>query len=145
MPTKKKTWIEKRDLAPRPHVTTLNKDFAGTASGAKLLISSPLEIDDFIRSLPKGSFCSPEEMRNQLAKRHKADTTCPLSTGIFLRIVVEAAREDLNAKSIIEITPFWRVIDAKSKLAKKMGLSDEDLKVYRSMNGEDEDVDNHKT
>jgi hypothetical protein len=145
MPTKKKTWIEKRDHAPRPHVTTLTKDFSGIASGAKLLISSPLEIDDFIRSLPKGSFCSPVEMRNQLARRHKADATCPLSTGIFLRIVVEAAREDLNAKSIIEITPFWRMIDAKSKLSKKMGLSDEDLKVYRSMNGEDEDVDRHKT
>ena len=43
----------------------------------------------------------------RLAHWHNADVTCPLVTGIFLRIVAEAAEEErLAGKSAI--TPYWR-------------------------------------
>jgi len=84
-------------------------------------------------------------MRNELARHYGAEATCPLSTGIFLRIVAEAALEELSTKSISEITPFWRMIDAKSTLAKKMGLSEQYLNTYRAMNDEDEVIDFQKT
>ena len=35
--------------------------------------------------------------------------TCPLVTGIFLRIVAEAAEEDARGGKP-EITPYWRVV-----------------------------------
>ena len=46
---------------------------------------------------------------------------CPLTTGISLRIVSEAAFEEYqNGTAIDEIAPFWRVVDVKSKMAKKI-------------------------
>ena len=56
-----------------------------------------------------------------LARVHGADRTCPLTTGIFLRIVAEAAWEELQAGADPgAITPFWRVIAPDSSLARKL-------------------------
>ena len=52
---------------------------------------------------------------------HNADYTCPVTTGIFLRIVAEANYEKWQqGKALEEITPFWRVIEPNSALAKKL-------------------------
>ena len=52
---------------------------------------------------------------------HHADFTCPLTAGIFLRIAAELAWEQHQAgKSLTAITPFWRIVDAKSPAAKKL-------------------------
>ena len=60
-------------------------------------------------------------MRKDLAIEYKADKTCPVTTGIFLRIVSEASFEELNAgKDIQKVTPFWRIVNPKSKLAEKL-------------------------
>ena len=40
------------------------------------------------------------EMRNELAKKAKANKTCPVSTGIFLRIAIEASLEEQSKKKI---------------------------------------------
>lgn len=45
--------------------------------------------------------------------------TSPLITGIFLRIVCEAAYQELNGGSaLISITPFRRIVDINSNIAK---------------------------
>ena len=46
-------------------------------------------------------------MRNDLAIEYGADFTCPMTTGIFLRIVAEYNYENLSKKGT-EISPFWR-------------------------------------
>ncbi|MFY8162506.1 MAG: hypothetical protein ACOVNU_14320 [Candidatus Kapaibacteriota bacterium] len=57
---------------------------------------------------------------------HNADYTCPVTTGIFLRIVAEANYEKLqNGQSIEEITPFWRMIEPNTSLAKKLTFGQE--------------------
>ncbi|MCC5928875.1 MAG: hypothetical protein JJU28_06490 [Cyclobacteriaceae bacterium] len=67
---------------------------------------------------------------------HGADYTCPVTTGIFLRIVAEAAYEELqNGKNQEEIIPFWRVIDPKSALAKKLSFGQELLLEMREKEG----------
>ena len=38
-------------------------------------------------------------MRNALAKKAKANKTCPVSTGIFLRIAIEASLEEQSKKN----------------------------------------------
>ena len=56
-----------------------------------------------------------------LAKLHGADATCPVSTAIFLRIVAEAAWDEIESGvPVSEVAPFWRVVDPKSPLAKKL-------------------------
>ncbi len=118
---RKKTWIEKRDGAPAPHVDRLEKPFAGIPAGAKLLISSPGEIDAYVRAIPRGQSKTIPQMRTELAKAHKADAACPLTASIFARIVAEAALEEMAAgKRQSRIAPFWRLIDAQSPIAKKL-------------------------
>jgi len=55
-----------------------------------------------------------------------ADSTCPMTLGIFLRIISEAAEEDrLNGKNMSRaqsrerITPYWRVIKDDGSLNPK--------------------------
>ena len=44
---------------------------------------------------------------NDLAIEYQADNTCPVTIGIFLRIVSEASYEELKSgKGIEEVTPF---------------------------------------
>jgi hypothetical protein len=47
-----------------------------------------------------------------------ADVTCPLCTGIFVRIAAETAEED-RAAGKAKLTPYWRVITDKGELNEK--------------------------
>ena len=53
-----------------------------------------------------------------MAKDFKVDSTCPLTTGIFVRIAAETAEEDLRVGKS-EITPYWRVIRDDGSLNEK--------------------------
>jgi hypothetical protein len=46
--------------------------------------------------------------RLRLARKYRANCTCPLTTGIFVRIVSEVAEEDRRAGKRA-VTPYWRV------------------------------------
>ncbi len=102
-------------------VKKLDKDFADMKAGSLMYISNPRTIDAYIRSIPKGKAVNLKTLRNDLALEHGAEVTCPVTTGIFLRIVAEAANEQLEkGKAVSRITPFWRVIDSKMPLAKRL-------------------------
>lgn len=117
----KQTWQQKLHGCKAPHVKTLDKKFADIPQGAKMLISSPLEIEQAIWQIAYGEFINSKTLRQQLAKQYHADATCPVTTGIFLRIVAEAALEALNQGTpLINICPFWRVIESNSALAQKL-------------------------
>lgn len=108
----------------------------GMPAGVKMLISTPLEIRDYIRAIPVGQKVEILQSRKDLANRHGAEVTCPLTTGIFLRIVADAALEDLEkGASIASITPFWRVIAAKDKVAKKIACGPEFIAAQRESEG----------
>ena len=137
MAAKKKSWIEKREGGKPPHVIVIEKSFAGIAAGSKMLISSPQEIADYIGAIPKGKYVEPLQMREALAKKHKADATCPVTTGIFLRIVAEAALEEhAQGKSANRLTPFWRVISNDSALAKKLSIDAKQIDIIKKMAGD---------
>jgi hypothetical protein len=131
MSTKRKTWVQKRDAAKAPHVVKLEKPFAGLPSGAALLISSPQEIDAYVRTLKPGQTGDVLAMRAALAKAHRAQTTCPLTTGIFLRIVAEAALEEIVAGKP-DVASFWRIVDPKSPLAKKLSCGPDHIAALRA-------------
>jgi hypothetical protein len=117
----KKTWIEKRDCDKSYKIKTIDKKFADIPEGSKMFIATPRIIDDYIKHIPYGKSTELSTMRNDLAIEYQADNTCPVTIGIFLRIVSEASYEELKSgKGIEEVTPFWRIVNPKSKLANKL-------------------------
>ena len=83
-----------------------------------MLIPTPKLVDDLLRQVPKGRLVTVGEIRKRLARDFAADVTCPLTTGIFVRIVAEAAEED-RAGGRQQITPYWRVIKDDGSLNPK--------------------------
>lgn len=117
----KKSWTEKLN-SPKPfQVKTLDKKFADMPVGCKMFIATPKIVDEYINAIPFGSTTDLQTLRNDLAIEYKADKTCPVTSGIFLRIVSEAAFESYKkGKNLEEITPFWRIVNPKMKVAKKL-------------------------
>ena len=114
-------------------VKVLEKKFADMKAGDRMYISSPEEIKSFIINIPRGTSKSLKEMRLDLANTKGADNTCPVTTGIFLRIAVEASLEEQSKKKLKKPKlPFWRIIDEKSTIAKKLTISKKLLKAYKS-------------
>jgi len=129
---KRKTWVEKRDLAKEPEVKKTDKDFADIQAGEKMLIATPAIVDEYIRSISKGKATTLTQMRKDLAAAYHADKTCPVTSGIFLRIVAEAAYEEYkNGKAIGKITPFWRIMNEQSPAAKKLSFGTDFLMEQR--------------
>jgi hypothetical protein len=121
MPSKPKTWKQKMQAKP-PHIVRLDKAFAGVPAGERLLISCPMEVEDYLRNhVPPGETRSIQQMRREMAALHGADAACPVSTAIFLRTVAEAAWDELESGApATAIAPFWRVVDPQSALAAKL-------------------------
>ncbi len=84
----------------------------------KMLIPKPLDVDALMRQVERGKLVTVEQIRGRLAKDYGADITCPLCTGIFLRIAAETAEEDLTSGKT-GITPYWRVIKTDGSLNEK--------------------------
>ena len=120
---KKKTWLDKLNESKQPHIVKLEKAFSGIPAESRLFIPSPKLIDEYIRNIGYGKRIDSKTMRNDLALEHNADYTCPVTTGIFLRIVAEANFEKLKqGQSLEDITPFWRVVEPNSTLSKKLSF-----------------------
>lgn len=116
-----KTWQEKFDTAKEPTVKVIDKRFADLPEGTKMFIASPKLIDEYVNNIPKGVEVDLKKMRKDLATKHRAENSCPVTTSIFLRVVSEVSIEKLNKGEKIEsVTPFWRVINSKMPIAKKL-------------------------
>jgi 6-O-methylguanine DNA methyltransferase, DNA binding domain len=112
------SWRAKLHKPTRPKLVAISEDMAKRFGHGVMLIPTALELDAMIRKVPRGQVCSLAQIRNRLARWHKADLTCPLVSGIFLRIVAEAAEEDRMAGKS-DITPFWRVVGDDGRLNPK--------------------------
>jgi hypothetical protein len=117
----KKTWLDKLNETKEPKIKRIDIDFADIPAGSNMFIATPKIIDKYIQEIGVGKRIDTKTLRKDLALAHNADYTCPVTTGIFLRIVAEANYEKLQpGKNVREITPFWRVIEPNSVLAKKL-------------------------
>ena len=85
----------------------------------RMLIPKPLDVDALVRRVQRGRLATVDQIRERLARDFGADLTCPLTTGIFLRIAAEAAEEDLG-RGETDITPYWRVIRGDGSLNEKL-------------------------
>jgi len=117
----KKSWLDKLNENKEPKIKRIDIDFADIPAGSNMFIATPKLIDQYINEIGVGKRIDLKTLRKDLAIEHNADYTCPVTTGIFLRIVAEANYEKLQqGKHLEEITPFWRVIEHNSALAKKL-------------------------
>ncbi len=129
-----KTWRQKLESGKPAHVETLTKAFGGAPKGARMLVGTPRLIDGYMRTVPEGEARSVVQMRSDLAKAHKADIACPLSTSIFARIAAEAALEEMaQGKPVDAVTPFWRVIDEKSPIARRLSCGPDFIEMRRRL------------
>jgi hypothetical protein len=117
----KKSWLDKLNEHKKPKIKRIDIGFADIPSGSNMFIATPKLINKYIQEIGIGKRVNIKILRKDLAIEHNADYTCPVTTGIFLRIVAEANYEKFQqGKRLEEITPFWRVIEPNSALAKKL-------------------------
>ncbi len=136
MAYKRKSWQEKLHNGREAIVEKINKPFADIPTGAKMLIPTPLMVDVYIKHIPEGCSSTLQQMRKDMAADYNADFTCPITSGIFLRIVAEAAWDDYTkGKELSRITPFWRMIDSKAPVAKKLSFGFHFIKEQRLREG----------
>ena len=114
-----KSWNEKlHDSKDLPKVVNLKPEAAQHWGGETMVIPVPLEVDELMRKVPKGKIVTINEIRKALAKKHKTDIGCPLTSGIFAWIAAHAAEEE-KSKGVQNITPYWRTLKAKGELNPK--------------------------
>ena len=105
----KTSWRAKLHKPMLPKLVPVPEGMAKRLGNGMMLIPTALGVVAMIRKVPRGQVTTVSQIRRRLARWHNADVTCPLVTGIFLRIVAEAAEEDgMSGKP--DITPYWRVL-----------------------------------
>ena len=106
-----------------PKKVRLDYDFAGIKTGQMMFVGTPLIVDEYIRRIPPGETRTIRGMRNELARRNGCDASCPVSTSIFVRMVGEAALEEIDeGKPLTEVAPFWRILDGSEKITRKLNI-----------------------
>ena len=116
----RKSWREKLENPPPglPKVVEVPQDWEKRMGGRHVLVPTPLQVDALIRKVPKGMLATVGQIRQRLATDCGAESTCPMTTGIHLRIVSEAAEED-HALGKKAITPYWRIVKDDGSLNPK--------------------------
>lgn len=115
------SWTDKlRDGKPH-QVKPVPINIAGMTKGQVMLVPSARIVEGFIRRLPEGRLLDTRELRARLARKYRAEVTCPITMGFILRIVAEAAWEARQAGAAeAALTPVWRVLDDESLTLKKL-------------------------
>ena len=132
----KKSWAEKMLTKKESKIKRIDFDFADIPAGSIMFIATPKIIEDYTKQIPKGKNITLKTMRKDLAIANNSDYTCPVTTGIFLRLVAEANYEKyLQNKSLKGIAPFWRVIEPDSPLGKKLSFGKDFIIQQRDIEG----------
>jgi hypothetical protein len=135
-PKQGKTCEEKYKTRTEIEVKLLEKSFADIPANSETLIATTKVFEDYHMKIKEGKSKTLKEVRQDLAAKYSAGHTCPIATGIFLRIVAEANFERLHQGVPIEkIAPFWRVIEPGSNLAKKLSFGQEFTILMRQKEG----------
>lgn len=131
-----KSWNDRLNTAGINGIKPSPRTVADVVEGQSMLVPTARQVDDFIRSLPKGVEMDVRALRTALAIEHGAEVTCPVTIGYHLRTVAEAANEDLErGMSLSDVAPFWRVIDAKTPTTRKLSFGAEFVAAQRKREG----------
>ncbi len=118
-----KDWTERLDTPGISGIKPSPRSFADVVEGQPMLVPTATQVDDFIRGIPVGAGMDVSSLRAELARRHGAEVTCPVTIGYHLRTVAEAAHEALERGAAEDqVTPFWRVLDSRMPTTKKLSF-----------------------
>lgn len=112
-------WAEKMKKPAACTVEVLVDTKSATYPPGRMLIPTPVAVDEIVRTIPKGEVLTTGRLRQVLAAKNDADYTCPMTTGIFLRIAAEYAEEQ-RLNGVKKISPYWRVIRDDGSLIDKL-------------------------
>lgn len=120
MSSKKKTsWTEKlHDDKDLPKVVKIKGKMSNRWGVGTCAIPAPIDVDALMKKVPKGKLNTINNMREAIAKKHKATIGCPMTTGIFAWIAANAADEEM-AQGKKRITPYWRTLKGEGELNDK--------------------------
>ncbi|WP_315832470.1 hypothetical protein [Bradyrhizobium prioriisuperbiae] len=131
-----RSWTEKFESSKPHEVKPVPINIAGMKKGEIMLVPSPRIVADFIARIPAGESMDVRTLRERLARRYKAEVTCPITTGFHLRTVAEAALEARSrGAALTEITPFWRVLDEHAPTTEKLSCGTAFVKKLRRREG----------
>jgi len=106
----KKSWTEKlKDSKGLPKVVKITGKMSKRWGTGTCAIPSPMEVNNFMAKVPKGKLITINDIRQAVAKKHKATIGCPITSGIFSWIAAHAADEQI-AKGKKKVTPYWRTL-----------------------------------
>src|SRR5438445_1447861 len=116
---KRKTWREKlADDKDLPKVVRITGRMSARWGKGTVAIPAPREVDAIMRKVPAGKLITINEIRQFVARKHKATIGCPITSGIFAWIAAHAA-EEAAAAGETEITPYWRTLKTGGELNPK--------------------------
>jgi hypothetical protein len=122
MAKQKMSWREKLETQGKrnnlPRVVEITPDMSQRWGTGTVVIPDPMEVNEIMRSVPKGKLITINQIRERLAKKHGATIGCPITTGIFAGISARAAEEDA-AEGKKDITPYWRTLKVGGTLSDK--------------------------
>lgn len=115
----KKTWHQKlNDVKDLPKVLPVPDRMIASWGDGTMLIPSPVEVDEVMRTARKGKLLTIKDIQHSLAAKHDASVACPVTTGIFAWIAAHAADEaEQGGKK--KITPYWRTLKNGNELNPK--------------------------
>lgn len=109
-----KSWTDRLDQG-KAVIKPTPRTMSDVIEGQLMLVPTARQVDDAIRAIPAGQSLSVRALRRVMAGNNGAEVSCPVYTGYHLRTVAEAASEAIERGMPIEdVTPFWRVLDAKT-------------------------------
>jgi hypothetical protein len=125
---KSRSWRDKlEDPKDLPKVIEIPEKMKKKLGEGTMVIPTPKEVDEIMRSVPRGKLITINRIREKLAKKHDTTTSCPITTGIFAWIAAHAAKE---AEESVEkdVTPYWRTLKAGGVINEKYPGGVEEIK-----------------
>lgn len=115
----RKSWREKlADAKGLPKTGRIEGRMTRRWGTGTMVIPAPLEVDALMRKVPRGRLITINDLRTALAKKHRVDIACPVTTGIFAWIAAHAA-EEASAAGARHVTPYWRTLKTGGELNPK--------------------------
>ena len=131
----RKSWREKlADSKGLPKISEITDNMSKRWGTGTVVIPAPLEVDELMKRVPEGKLVTINQIREALAKKHKATIACPMTTGIFAWVAANAAEEQ-KQKGAEDITPYWRTLKTGGVLNPKYPGGVEDLKKHLEAEG----------
>jgi alkylated DNA nucleotide flippase Atl1 len=115
----RKSWQEKlADSKDLPRVERITGKMSRQWGKGTVVIPAPIEVDEIMRSVPKGKVITINQIRDRLARKHGATIGCPITTGIFAWVAAHAAEEEAQ-QGKKRVTPYWRTLKSGGELNEK--------------------------